>query len=113
VILTAAVCVTAALFGAASDTTLDRAEALLAGGRLAEARRLLEGVTMRETRNARAFVLLGRVHLAWPTVGRYKAWRLFDEAARLAPDDPMPRYFQIQVGRPAPGARRRPAPPRH
>jgi tetratricopeptide (TPR) repeat protein len=43
-------------------------------------------------------VLLGRVHLAWPVVGRFRAWRLFEEAARRAPHDPEPRYQQIQVG---------------
>jgi len=43
-------------------------------------------------------MLLGRVHLDWPVVGRQRAWRLFDEAARRAPRDPTPRYLQMQTG---------------
>lgn len=43
-------------------------------------------------------VLLGRVHLDWPVVGRFRAWRLFEEAARRAPTDPEPRYYQMLTG---------------
>jgi hypothetical protein len=43
-------------------------------------------------------VLLGRAHLAWPVVGRFRAWRLFEEAARRARDPAESRYWQMQVG---------------
>jgi GWxTD domain-containing protein len=43
-------------------------------------------------------MLLGRVHLDWPVVGRQRAWRLFEDAARQAPADPAPRYLQLQTG---------------
>ena len=43
-------------------------------------------------------MLLGRVHLDWPVVGRQRAWRLFEEAARRVPTDPTPRYLQMQTG---------------
>lgn len=43
-------------------------------------------------------MLLGRVHLDWPVIGRQRAWRFFEEAARHAPEDPAPRYLQMQTG---------------
>jgi GWxTD domain-containing protein len=43
-------------------------------------------------------MLLGRVHLDWPVVGRHRAWRLFEDAARQAPGDPAPRYLQLLTG---------------
>jgi tetratricopeptide (TPR) repeat protein len=67
-------------------------------GRLAEARAILERALRRHPPDPVALVLLGRVHLAWPTVGRFRAWALFEEAARLDPTNPEPRYQQVQVG---------------
>jgi tetratricopeptide (TPR) repeat protein len=73
-------------------------ESLLAAGRLAEARNLLEDAWGRFPRDPAFLVLLGRTHLDWPVVGRFRAWNLFEEAARLAPGDPEPRYWQMRVG---------------
>lgn len=75
-----------------------RAESLLAEGRLPEARRLLEQADRRFPDDPDILLLLGRVHLEWPVVGRFKAWQLFDRVAELRPDDPEPRYQQMQVG---------------
>lgn len=43
-------------------------------------------------------ILLGRTHLAWPVVGRFRAWRLFEEAARYADDPLESRFWQMHVG---------------
>ncbi|NIM48915.1 MAG: tetratricopeptide repeat protein [Gemmatimonadales bacterium] len=75
-----------------------RAESLLSAGRLKEARALLESALRAQRDDPRALTLLGRVHLAWPVIGRLKAWRLFEQAARLDPSTPEPRYWQAQVG---------------
>ena len=80
------------------SSVLARAESLLVHGRLVEARALLERAVRRDPSDAAALVLLGRVHLAWPTVGRFRAWRLFEEAAHLDPTNPEPRYQQVRVG---------------
>lgn len=76
-----------------------RAESLLAEGELRAARSALDEAVRRDPDDVRALVLLGRVHLAWPVVGRWKAWELFERAARRAPDEPEPRYRQALVGR--------------
>jgi tetratricopeptide (TPR) repeat protein len=80
------------------SAVLARAESLLVRGRLPEARAVLEQVVRHNPSDPAALVLLGRVHLAWPVVGRFKAWHLFEEAARLDSRDPEPRYQQVQVG---------------
>lgn len=80
------------------DSLLTRAESLLATGRLPEARRLAEALSDRNPRDVRAMVLLGRIHLAWPIVGRFTAESLFARAAALAPGDPEPLYYIGMVG---------------
>ena len=75
-----------------------RAEALLDRGELREARALLEARLQREPRDVGALTLLGRVHLAWPVVGRWQALRLLRRAAEVAPNDPDPWYWKIRVG---------------
>jgi GWxTD domain-containing protein len=81
------------------DSTLKaRAESLLTDGRLREARALVERGLRARPRDPALLMLLGRVHLDWPVVGRHRAWRLFEDAARRAPGDPAPRYLQIQTG---------------
>lgn len=67
-------------------------------GRLHEARALLESGLRSRPRDPALLVLLGRVHLAWPVVGRQRAWQLFELAAHRAPADPVPRYLQMLVG---------------
>lgn len=42
--------------------------------------------------------LLGRIHLAWPVIGRWKADSLLTRAGALDPDDPEPFYWLGQVG---------------
>jgi tetratricopeptide (TPR) repeat protein len=81
-----------------------RAESLLTHGELAAARELLESHLRVHAHDVRALVLLGRVHLDWPVIGRFKALALFDRAARLAPEDPEPRYWRVVVGRTLGGA---------
>lgn len=90
-------CAVACLQGT-QDSLHRRAEALLDAGELRDARVLLENRLTREPRDVDALTLLGRVHLAWPIVGRWEALRLFRLAAQLAPDDPAPWYWKIRVG---------------
>jgi hypothetical protein len=75
-----------------------RAESLLAAGALREARALTERLVARSPRDPKVHLLLGRIWLAWPVIGRYQALAEFRTAARLAPHDPEPLYGQVQVG---------------
>jgi tetratricopeptide (TPR) repeat protein len=76
-----------------------RAEGLLESGHLVDAKALLERHLASHRSDERATILLGRVHLDWPVVGRWRAWRLFRRAAEIVPDDPEPWYWKIKVGR--------------
>ncbi|UCF39700.1 MAG: tetratricopeptide repeat protein, partial [Gemmatimonadota bacterium] len=81
------------------DTTIyARAESLLVAGELADARRILERKVRRDREDVRALTLLGRVHLAWPVIGRWKAWDYLESARKAEPGDPEPPYWQVQVG---------------
>lgn len=80
------------------DSLLARAESLLAAGELRGARAIAERLVRGNPRDHRALVLLGRVHLRWPTVGRFRAETLFTRAAALAPRDPEPLYYLGHVG---------------
>jgi len=82
---------------AAQDPAL-RAESLLAAGDAYAAAQLMERVVRQGKPDAHAYLLLGRAHYARPVVGRYAALRAFRTAARLAPDDPAPLYWQTDVG---------------
>ena len=75
-----------------------RAESLLAAGALPAARQLLEDARRESPGNPDVLILLGRTHLAWPVIGRFRAWRLFEDAARMAEDPSEARYWQMQVG---------------
>lgn len=97
--IAAALAIGAALAANTPDTGLvARVESLLAIGHLAEARHLAEAARRRDPDDPAALVALGRAHLEWPVIGRFRAWRLFEEAARHAPNDPEPRYWQMQTG---------------
>lgn len=80
------------------DSTLVRAEALLAAGNLAGARRIAERLEDRNPNDVRVIVLLGRIHLDWPVIGRFTAESLFVRAGRLAPDEPESFYWLGHVG---------------
>lgn len=75
-----------------------RAESLLAAGALPHARAIAERLVARFPSNAHHHLLLGRIWLAWPVIGRYQALAEFRMAARLAPGDPEPLYRQMEVG---------------
>ena len=55
---------------------------------------------LQDTATARAESLLavGRAEFARPVIGRYPALAAFRAAARLAPTDPEPLYWQMKVG---------------
>jgi hypothetical protein len=88
------------LFGALQqDTGYARAESLLAAHDLPHARTAAERLVQDHPQRSRAHLLLGRVWLAWPIIGRYTAYREFRRAAELAPADPEPLRWQIRVGK--------------
>jgi tetratricopeptide (TPR) repeat protein len=95
----AAFAVAMALAAGTPDTGLvARVESLLGRGHLTEARRLAQAAVRRSPDHPAALLALGRTYLEWPVVGRFRAWRLFEEAARQAPTDPEPRYWQMRTG---------------
>lgn len=81
------------------DPGFARAESLLAAHDLPRARKAAERLVDRYPQDAYAHLLLGRVWLAWPVLGRYTAYTEFRRAAGLAPKDPEPLYSQIEVGK--------------
>ena len=81
-----------------TDSLLWRAESLLARGRLADARRIVERLEDQRPNDTAVLILLGRIHLAWPVVGRFPAESLFKRAARLDPANPEPLYYMGHVG---------------
>ena len=87
-----------ALQAARPDSLLARAESLLAAGDLAAARNLAERLDRARPDDPRVLTLLGRIHLTWPTVGRFKADSLLTRAMRLDPDNPEPAYHLGMVG---------------
>jgi tetratricopeptide (TPR) repeat protein len=80
------------------DTGYADAESLLAARHLTAAWTLAEHLVAHAPADSRAHLLLGRVWLVWPVVGRYQALEEFRTAARLAPRDPEPLYWKIRVG---------------
>jgi GWxTD domain-containing protein len=82
----------------AQDSAYARAESLLAAHDLRAARRAAEHLVVTYPHDARAHLILGRVWLAWPVIGRYTALSEFRTATKLAPDDPQPLYWQVRVG---------------
>jgi tetratricopeptide (TPR) repeat protein len=80
------------------DSLHARADSLIAAHNLPAARRIAESLVSAHPSDAAAHLLLGRILYAWPVVGRYPALAEFKEAARLAPQDPEPLYWQVRVG---------------
>jgi hypothetical protein len=81
------------------DPGYARVESLLAAHDLLSARKAAERLVEAQPQDSRAHLLLGRVWLAWPVVGRYTAYTEFQRAAALAPQDPEPQYGLIEVGK--------------
>jgi tetratricopeptide (TPR) repeat protein len=80
------------------DSLYARADSLIAAHNLPAARRIAESLVSAHPSDGAAHLLLGRIFYAWPVVGRYPALAEFKEAARLAPQDPTPLYWQVRVG---------------
>lgn len=80
------------------DPLYARADSLIAAHNLPAARRIAESLVSAHPSDVAAHLLLGRILYAWPVVGRYPALAEFKEAARLAPQDPEPLYWQVRVG---------------
>lgn len=87
-----------ALALAVQDPDYARAESLLQAKNVPAALRAADELVRRHPTAARAHLLLGRAHYARPVVGRYPALVELRTAARLAPADPEPLYWQMQVG---------------
>lgn len=80
------------------DVSFVRAESLLARQDLDAARHIAEQLVRTDPGDPHAHLLLGRIWYAWPVVGRYQALVELRTAARLAPADPEPLYWQVKVG---------------
>src|SRR5258706_6047487 len=80
------------------DTDMARAESLFSAGNLPDARRIAENLQYLRPRDPRVLILLGRIHLAWPVIGRFPAESLLLRAAELLPGDPEPLYYLGLVG---------------
>jgi tetratricopeptide (TPR) repeat protein len=65
---------------------------------LPAARRVAERLTWSRPDDARALTILGRIWLAWPVFGRWKADSLFTRAGEFDPDNPEPFYYLGLVG---------------
>lgn len=70
----------------------------MAAGELPRARALAETALRRRPDDPAALTVLGRIHLAWPVIGRFKAESLFTDASRLDPASPEPLYYLGHVG---------------
>ncbi|HTI06166.1 MAG TPA: GWxTD domain-containing protein [Gemmatimonadales bacterium] len=81
-----------------SATAGARVESLLASGNVNAALALATKLVGRRPRDPAAHLLLGRVNYARPIIGRFPALEEFRAAARLAPRDPEPWYWQMKVG---------------
>src|SRR4051812_4558500 len=80
------------------QSSITRAESSLAAGDVRQALKLATQIVQQQPRDPAAHMLLGRVHYARPVVGRFPALEEFRTAARLAPNDPEPLYWQMKVG---------------
>ena len=86
------------LFFSLQDPLVAKAESLLARHDLRGARKVAETLVRHHPDDPSAHMLLGRIWLEWPVIGRYQALDEFRAAQRLAPQDPEPWYWQTRVG---------------
>ena len=75
-----------------------RAESLLSRGDVQGALKVARKIVERRPDDAQAHFLLGRAHYDRAVIGRWPALEEFKKAARLAPNDPAPLYWQMKVG---------------
>ena len=80
------------------DSSITRIESLLAAGDVRQALKRAVNLVEHLPSDPAAHLLLGRVHYARPVIGRFPALEEFRTAARLAPSDPEPLYWQMKVG---------------
>ena len=80
------------------DTSITRIESLLDAGDVRQALKHATKLVERRPSDPAAYLVLGRVHYARPVIGRFPALEQFRTAARLAPADPEPLYWQMKVG---------------
>lgn len=80
------------------DSLYARAESLLAAGALPSARRIAERLERERPDDPRALILLGRIHLAWPTIGRIAADSLFTRALAIDPENREAHYYGARAG---------------
>jgi len=97
-VITLALALIVQLSGSSQDTSMARVESLLTAGDTRQAFKLATKIVERRPKDAAAHMLLGRVNYARPIVGRFPALEEFRTAARLAPTDPEPWYWQMKVG---------------
>jgi hypothetical protein len=98
-VITLALALVVQLSGSPSqDSSMARVESLLAAGDVRQALKLATKIVQRRPQDPAAHLLLGRVHYARPVIGRFPALEEFRTAARLAPADPEPLYWQMKVG---------------
>jgi len=84
--------------GLNQDSLSVRAESSLAAGDVETALKLAKKLVERRPSDPQAHFLLGRVHYNRRIIGRWPALEEFKKAARLAPNDPAPLYWQTKVG---------------
>jgi len=77
---------------------LRQARDLIAAGKVEDAIRAAEAYTMRHPRDERGFLALGDAWFKHMPIGRFKAALAYEEAERLAPDDPTAAYRYAEVG---------------
>ena len=96
--ITLALALVVQLSGSAQDTAITRIESLLDAGDGRRALPLATKLVERRPADPAARLVLGRAHYARPVIGRFPALDEFRAAARLAPEDPEPLYWQMKVG---------------
>ncbi len=77
---------------------LDSARTALQAGQVEPAIRMAEQYTVHHDRDPKGYVVLGDAYLRRSPAGRFQALHAYEEAVRLAPNDPEAAYLYAQVG---------------